>query len=89
MTTKTFDQKITAQVNVNKDGIYEVFANEGELRAYWGLSGNLESPMMKKCFVAIYGGEILSLSFERSRAIRNLLDEAGVSTLAELENITV
>ena len=31
--------------------------------------------------------EILSISFEKSRAIRNLLDEAGVDTLEELESL--
>jgi hypothetical protein len=85
--TTTFEQKIEAQVNMNKVGIYEAFANEGELRAYWNLGGDTTSPMMKKVYIPVFNGEILSISFERSRAIRNLLDEAGVSTLNELENM--
>jgi hypothetical protein len=87
MKAETFEQKVADQVNLSKIGIYEVFVNEGELRNYWGLAGNTESPMMKKVYVPIFNGEILSISFEKSRAIRNLLDEAGVSTLAELEEL--
>lgn len=84
-TTTEFEKKLESQVNLSKDGIYEVFVNEGELRAYWNLEGNLNSPMMKKCFAPVFNGKILSISFERSRAIRNLLDEANVETLAEFE----
>ena len=82
----TFEQKVEAQVNLNKVGIYEAFVNEGELRSYWGLDGDVNSPMMKKVYVPVFGGEILSISFEKGRAVRNLLDEAGVDTLEELEN---
>jgi len=86
MTTRSekFEAKVAAQVNLTKNVIYEVFCNEGDLREYWGLDGNLDSPMMKKCYVPVYDGNILSISFEQSRAIRNLLDEAGVDTLDEL-----
>ena len=42
---------------------------------------------MKKVYLPVYNGEILSISFERSRAIGDLLDEAGVETLEELETI--
>ena len=83
-----FEEKIATQVNLNKAGIYEVFVNEGELREYWNLSGDRSSKMMKKVHVPVYNGAILTISFERSRAIRNLLDEAGVDTLSELEAIT-
>lgn len=82
-----FETKVASQVNLNKVGIYEAFVNEGELREYWGLEGNTKSPMMKKVFIPVFGGEILSISFEKGRAIRNLLDEAGVDTLEELENL--
>jgi hypothetical protein len=82
-----FEEKVASQVNLNKVGIYEAFVNEGELREYWGLEGDTKSPMMKKVYVPVFGGEILSISFEKGRAIRNLLDEAGVDTLDELENI--
>lgn len=85
-TAKQFESKIEAQVNLNKVGIYEAFVNQGELRNYWGLDGNLESKMMQKVFVAVFNNEILSISFEKGRAIRNLLDEAGVDSLSELEN---
>jgi len=84
---ETFEEKLVRQVNLNKVGIYEAFVNEGELRNYWGLGGNTKSPMMKKVYVPVYNGEILSISFERGRAIGNLLDEAGVETLEELETI--
>ena len=86
MTTRSekFESNVATQVNLTKNGIYEVFCNEGDLREYWGLDGNLDSPMMKKCYVPIYNGTILSISFEKGRAIRNLLDEAGVDTLDEL-----
>jgi len=86
MTTRSenFEAKVAAQVNFTKNGIYEAFCNEGDLREYWGLGGDLESPMMKKCFIAFFEGNIISISFEQSRAIRNLLDEAGVDTLDEL-----
>lgn len=85
---ETLEQKIENQVNLNKAGVYEVFVNEGELSEYLGLSTNRESKTMKKVYVPIFNGEILSISFERHRAVRNLLDEAGVDTLAELEEIT-
>ena len=81
---KAFEEKVSNQVNLNKSGIYEAFVNEGELRAYWGLGGNTGSPMMKKVYIPVFGGEILSISFEKGRAIMNLLDEAGVDTLEEL-----
>ena len=81
-----FEQKVENQVNLQKNGIYEVFVNEGELRQYWNLAGNQNSNMMKKVYVPVFNGEVLGISFEQSRAIRNLLDEAGVDTLAELEN---
>ena len=84
---ETFEEKVASQVNLNKVGIYEAFVNEGELRKYWGLAGNTDSPMMKKVYIPVFGEEILSISFEKSRAIRNLLDAAGVDTLEELENI--
>ncbi len=86
MTTRSenFEAKIAGQVNTTKNGIYEVFCNEGDLREYWGISGDLDSQMMKKCYAAIYNESVLSISFEQSRAIRNLLDEAGVDTLDEL-----
>lgn len=82
-----FEEKVESQVNLNKVGIYEAFVNEGELREYWGLEGDIKSPMMKKVYISVFGGEILSISFEKGRAIRNLLDEAGVDTLDELENL--
>jgi hypothetical protein len=85
-TINTFEEKLASQVNLNKAGIYEAFVNQGELREYLGLEGERKSPMMQKVFVPVFGGEILSISFERSRAIRNILDEAGVDTLEELEN---
>ena len=86
-TMNAFEEKVASQVNLNKIGIYEVFVNEGELREYWGLEGDKQSPMMKKVYAPVFGNEILSISFEKGRAIRNLLDEAGVDTLAELENL--
>lgn len=82
-----FEEKVASQVNLNKVGIYEAFVNEGELREYWGLEGDTKSPMMKKVYIPVFGGEILSIYFEKGRAIRNLLDEAGVDTLEELENL--
>lgn len=82
-----FEKQVASQVNLNKVGIYEVFVNEGELREYWDLEGDKSSKMMKKVYVPVFGGEILSISFEKSRAIRNLLDEAGVDTLEELESL--
>ena len=84
---ETLEEKLERQVNLNKVGVYEAFVNEGELRNYWGLEGNTKSPMMKKVYVPVYNGEILSISFERCRAIGNLLEEAGVETLEELETI--
>lgn len=85
----TFDQKIEDQVNLSKIGIYEVFVNQGELRTYWNLDGDRNSNLMQKVFVPVFDGRVLSISFEKSRAIRNLLDEAGIDTLEELENIPV
>lgn len=82
-----FEEKLAIQVDLSKIGIYEAFVNEGELREYWGLSGDTKSPMMKKVYIPVFAGEILSISFERGRAIRNLLDEAGVSSFEELEAI--
>ena len=84
--TNEFDQKIEAQVNINKNGIYEVFVNQGELRTYWNLEGNKDSNMMQKVFVPVFNQKVIGISFEKSRAIRNLLDEAGVDTLTELES---
>ena len=84
---ETLEQKLERQVNLNKVGIYEAFVNEGELREYWGLGGNTKSPMMKKVYLPVYNGEILSISFDRCRAIGDLLEEAGVKTLEELETI--
>jgi len=84
---ETFEEKLERQVNLNKVGIYEAFVNEGELRNYWGLGGNTKSPMMKKVYLPVYNGEILSISFEKGRAIGNLLAEAGVETLEELETL--
>ena len=84
---ETLEEKLERQVNLNKAGIYEAFVNEGELRKYWGLGGDTKSPMMKKVYLPVYNGEILSISFERCRAIGNLLEEAGVETLEELETI--
>lgn len=81
------DQKIENQVNLDKPGIYEVFVNQGELRTYWNLEGSRDTNMMQKVFVSVFDGKVIGVSFERSRAIRNLLDEAGVDTLAELETI--
>jgi len=86
-TTTEFENDINNQVNLTKNGIYEVFVNEGELRNYWNLEGDLTSSMMKKVYVPVFNGVTVGISFEQSRAIRNLLDEAGVSTLKELENI--
>ena len=83
----TFEEKLERQVNLNKVGIHEAFVNEGELRQYWGLGGNTNSPMMRKVYVPVYDGEIISISFEKGRAISNLLEEAGVDTLEELETI--
>ena len=83
----TFEEKLERQVNLNKVGICEAFVNEGELRQYWGLGGDTKSPMMRKVYLPVYNGEILSISFEKSRAISNLLEEAGVNTLEELETI--
>jgi len=37
-TAKQFEAKIESQVNLNKDGIYEVFVNQGEYRSYMNLS---------------------------------------------------
>jgi hypothetical protein len=85
----TFEEKLEDQVNLEKIGIYEAFVNEGELRTYWGLSGDTESPMMKKVYLPVYHGEIVSLSFDRGMAIRNLLDAAGVDSLDELETIII
>ena len=82
-----FEKQVASQVNLNKVGIYEVFVNEGELREYWTLEGDKSSKMMKKVYVPVFGCEILSISFEKSRAIRNLLDEAGVDTFEELESL--
>ena len=87
MKTQDFEKEIKKQVNLNKIGIYEVFVNVGELREYWGLDGDKNSPIMQKVYVTVFDGDILSISFERSRAIRNLLDEACVDTLEELENL--
>jgi hypothetical protein len=86
MKNETLEQKIESQVNLNKVGIYEAFVNEGELRNYWNLEGDKNSPMMKKVYIPVFDGKIISISFEKSRAIRNLLDEAGCNTLADLEN---
>jgi hypothetical protein len=82
-----FEEKVASQVNLNKVGIYEAFVNEGELREYWGLEGNLDSKMMKKVYVSVFNGEILSMSIEQGRAIRNLLDEAGFESLEELNTL--
>ncbi len=83
----TFEEKVASQVNLNKIGIYEAFVNECELREYLGLEGDTKSPMMKKVYIPVFGGEMLSISFENGRAIRNLLDEACVDILKELENL--
>ena len=84
---ETLEEKLERQVNLNKVGIYEAFVNEGELIKYWGLRGDTKSPMMKKVYVPVYNGEILSISFERCRAIGDLLEAADVETLEELETI--
>lgn len=84
-TAKQFEAKIESQVNLNKDGIYEVFVNQGEYRSYMNLSSE-KSNMMQKMFAVVYSGEVIGISLERGRAIRNLLDEAGVDSLSELEN---
>lgn len=83
----TLDNKIENQVNLSKNGIYEVFVNEGELREYWGIDGDKESPLMKKMFVAVFAGETCGLSFERGRAIGNLFEAAEVESFEELENL--
>ncbi|MEF9476770.1 hypothetical protein OWR28_02505 [Chryseobacterium sp. 1B4] len=40
MNALTFDQKIESQIDLSKNGIFEVFVNEGELIEYWRLDGN-------------------------------------------------
>ena len=84
---ETLEEKLESQVNFNKVGIYEAFVNEGELRKCCGLAGDTKSPMMKKVYVPVYNGEIISISFDRGRAIRSLLEEAGVKKPEELETI--
>lgn len=85
MKAQEFEQKIIEQININKNGIYEVFVNERDLMEYWGLKDKYKLQVMKKVFVPIFDGNIISLSYEKSRAIRNLLDEAGCETLKEFE----
>lgn len=87
MNTLNFDQKIEAQIDLAKNGIFEVFVNEGELRKYWELDGDKNSNINKKMYVAVFNGETCGLSFEISRAISNLLEAADVESLEELENI--
>lgn len=86
MTTNEFEKKLDEQVNLNKIGIYEVFVNNNELAEYWGLEKKAIS-INQKMYVAVFDGERICLSFERSRAIRNLLDEAGVNSFEELEEL--
>lgn len=86
MTTNEFEKKLDEQVNLNKIGIYEVFVNNNELAEYWGLEKKAIS-INQKMYVAVFDGERICLSFARSRAIRNLLDEAGVNSFEELEEL--
>lgn len=84
---KTLEQNIESQINTNKNGVYGVFVEQGQLREYLMLPGDKSSKMMQKVFVPVFDGEMLSISFEIERAITNLLSEAGVETLEELEAI--
>jgi hypothetical protein len=86
--TKVFNEKLESQVNLKKTGVYEAFVSSDELRKYWGLTrntGDNKVKMMQKVYLPVYGGEILTISLERHRAIRTLLDAAGVSSFEELE----
>lgn len=86
MTSIEFEKKLESQVNLDKMGIYEVFAENNELAEYWGLKKK-EMSIMQKVFVAVFEGEIVAISFERRRAAMELLDAAGVSNFEELEEL--
>jgi hypothetical protein len=79
-----FEEKIKSQVDLKKTGVYEASVNEGELRTYVGLGGNTKAPRMLKIFTSIFDGEIISLSFSKSKAVQALLVKIGFETLEEL-----
>jgi hypothetical protein len=67
----------------NECGIFETFVDSKELREYWGLEKS-ETAIMQRVFVVVAYGEVTNISFERSRAISNLLNEYDVTSLQEL-----
>ena len=82
-TMTQLDQKLQEQCKLDT-GINEVFVNQNELADYLDLAQRYPAGQMQKIFLPTYKGEIVSISFEKSRAIANLLAEAEVDTLEEL-----
>jgi hypothetical protein len=81
--SNTFSLAIEAQLNLNKNGIYEVFVRPSELAAHWGTT-HTGMDIMTKMFVPVFDGEYCHLCSSKGRAIRELLDMAGVETLEDL-----
>ena len=84
----TLENKLEAAVKASNltTGIVETFANSVELANYL----EVEAPKMsinQRVYLPVIDGEIIGISFKRGVAIRNLLDEAGVETLEELETL--
>lgn len=85
-TTKEFESYLESQVNLKKSKVYEVFVNQNDLQHYWMLPITTPS-IMQKVFVPVFGGRIIGISFEFSRALRNLLDAAGCESVNEFNKL--
>ena len=79
------ENQIESQINLQKDGIQEVFVNQNDYLNYMGCSP-VAKPMIQKMYVVIFNGKCTFTIFTaKSKAIAEFLDLNEVSSFEELE----